>query len=76
MSGDTRDRRRYRVIETQFHQHGQVAIYTLRIGGEIWAQVEWSPRTQGVVRSGRVGTVPFSRSAGTAPINCRVLRVT
>src|SRR5262245_52557537 len=37
------DERRYGIVTTQFHQHGQVAIYTLSIGGEVWAQVEWSP---------------------------------
>jgi hypothetical protein len=37
------DRRRYSVIETQFRQSGQVAIYTLSIAGQVWAQVEWSP---------------------------------
>src|SRR5215831_9980355 len=39
---DPTDRRRYGVIETRFRQHGQVAIYTLSIAGQIWAQVEWS----------------------------------
>ena len=37
------DRRRYGVIETRFHTRGQVAVYTLSIGGQTWAQVEWSP---------------------------------
>lgn len=37
------DRRRYGVIETRFHPRGQVAMYVLSIGGETWAQVEWSP---------------------------------
>jgi hypothetical protein len=39
---DPTDRRRYGVIETRFRQHGQVAIYTLSVAGQIWAQVEWS----------------------------------
>jgi hypothetical protein len=37
------DRRRYGVIETQFHPHEQIALYVLTIGGQTWAQVEWSP---------------------------------
>jgi hypothetical protein len=43
MMNTTTDERRYGVINTRFHQHGQVAIYTLSISGQVWAQVEWSP---------------------------------
>jgi hypothetical protein len=43
MTTTSSDRRRYGVIETQFHTHGQVEIYVLSIGGQTWAQVEWSP---------------------------------
>ena len=37
------DSRRYRVIETRFRQHGEVACHWLTIDGEVWACVEWSP---------------------------------
>ena len=43
MTTTSSDRRRYGVIETRFHARGQVAMYVLSIGGETWAQVEWSP---------------------------------
>jgi len=36
------DRRRYGVIETRFHARGQVVMYVLSIGGQTWAQIEWS----------------------------------
>jgi hypothetical protein len=37
------DRRRYGVIETQFRQHGKLAMYNLTINRQLWACVEWSP---------------------------------
>jgi len=43
MTTTSSDRRRYGVIETEFRTHEQVAVYTLSIGGQTWAQVEWSP---------------------------------
>jgi hypothetical protein len=39
----TKDRRRHGVIETQFRQHGKLAMYNLTINRELWACVEWSP---------------------------------
>jgi len=43
MTTTSSDRRRYGVIETRFHTRGQIAMYVLSIGGQTWAQVEWSP---------------------------------
>jgi hypothetical protein len=37
------DRRRYGVIETQFRQHGKLAMYNLTINRQLWACVKWSP---------------------------------
>jgi hypothetical protein len=40
---ETTDRRRYGVVETQFRQHGKLAMYNLTINRQLWACVEWSP---------------------------------
>jgi hypothetical protein len=42
-TNQTTDRRRFGVVETQFRQHGKIAMYNLTINRELWACVEWSP---------------------------------
>jgi hypothetical protein len=40
---ETTDRRRYGVVEGQFRQHGNLAMYNLTVNQQLWACVEWSP---------------------------------
>jgi hypothetical protein len=40
---DPSDPRRYGVIEVR-HRPGPPAVYHLKIAGQLWASVEWSPR--------------------------------
>jgi hypothetical protein len=58
MTDQTRDRRRYGVIETQFRQLGKLAMYNLTINHQLWAGVEWSPSRKAWYVQGRQRPLP------------------